>query len=770
MMRKILFPLIFFLHSMLPWGGASAQDADPFVIGDIRVEGIERLDTGIVFRNLDLDIGEQFDPARSGEIIGKLFATGVFRDVVLFRDGDVLVVQVVENPTIAEIGFLGMNEFDEEQILESLAEIDVAASGVLRTDGVERAERLLLDAYVGRAYYAADIEATVTPLDRNRVRIDFEVSEGNVVKVDEVTIYGVEQEDVDEVLEQMTIRPSNWLSWYRKDDVYSGPAFEGDVGRIRDYYLARGYLRFDVLSSEVVLSRERDSIRIVVVVSEGDRYTLSGWDIVGDHEFLEGEEEELDLGLVEGEVFSARKVETAAQRIRRHLGDRSFARATVESTRTLDDEAKTARVEFSVDAGKSVIVRRINISGNNKTRDEVIRRELRQFEGALYSARKLEQSRRRLNRLGLFDRVDFAETEVAGADDQVDVDLDVVETSLGTGSVGFGIGFSREGGVSFSGSFDTKNLFGTGNDFGAEVTFSDTTDRLALNFDQPYVTEYGVSRHFGIARSEINSPDDITEYSLDGTDVDYGYGIPVAEETVLFVSAHYETDEVLNTNLVSRTDQEAQDFLMRHGNDFTSYLMSARLTRDTRDSSLAPTEGFRQSFSTKATLPVGDLRYYTARFLHSHYFPFDEDKDHVLGALGEVSYADSFGGYVYPFYNRYFLGGPSTLRGFESGSVGEKDEDGDALGGKFRIRGSLDYYLPFPLISEFDGVRTSIFTDAGAIFQDASDLEFGELRSSFGVSIRWISPLGPFKFIIATPIQSEDDDRTRSFDFTLGIL
>jgi len=307
-------------------------------------------------------------------------------------------------------------------------------------------------------------------------------------------------------------------------------------------------------------------------------------------------------------------------------------------------------------------------------------------------------------------------------------------------------------------------------DFGAEVTFSDTTDRLALNFDQPYVTEYGVSRHFGIARSEINSPDDITEYSLDGTDVDYGYGIPVAEETVLFVSAHYETDEVLNTNLVSRTDQEAQDFLMRHGNDFTSYLMSARLARDTRDSSLAPTEGFRQSFSTKATLPVGDLRYYTARFLHSHYFPFDEDKDHVLGALGEVSYADSFGGYVYPFYNRYFLGGPSTLRGFESGSVGEKDEDGDALGGKFRIRGSLDYYLPFPLISEFDGVRTSIFTDAGAIFQDASDLEFGELRSSFGVSIRWISPLGPFKFIIATPIQSEDDDRTRSFDFTLGIL
>ena len=763
----ILIAFVSFYLGLAP--ASLGQDSSSFVIEDIRVEGVERLDTGIIFRNLDLKIGDEFDSRQSGRVINSLFRTGVLQDVELRRDGNVLVIKVVENPTITEIGFSGMDELQEEQALQGLEELNVIKSGVLRSDGVERATRFLQDAYFERAFYAVDIQPTVTPLERNRVRIDFEIREGEPVKVGEVVLYGVEAEDPEEVLEQMTIQPTNWLSWYNRDDVYSNSVLLGDVERIRDYYLARGHLRFDVRSTEVELSRERDSMRIVIVVDEGSSYTLSGWELSGEHK-IDEETDGLDLGLVVGETYSAHKVERAAQEIRKHLGNQSFARAKVTPKRIYDDENNSAAVNFVIEPGKPVYVRRINISGNYKTRDEVIRRELRQFESSLYSAEKIEQSRRRLNRLGFFDSVDFEEVEVEESEDELDLELEVAESSIGTGSVGFGLGFSRSGGVSFTGSFETNNIFGTGNDFGAAVSFSDTSDRFSLDFDQPYITEYGVSRHIGISRSSLKSSDDITDFRLEGTDFDYGYGFPVGEETVLFANVHYETDRLLNSEFVSEDDEDAQRFLERHGEKSTSYLASASLTRDTRDSIIAPTDGYRQSFSARSTLPFGDLRYYTLRVLHEHYLSIDEDEEYTLGMLGEASYADALGSYEYPLYKRFFLGGPASLRGFDAGTVGPKDEEGDGLGGRVRIRGNIDFYVPFPLISEFEGVRTSFFTDVGALYTDPSDFNVDDFRMSAGITIRWLSPLGPFKFILAQPLRSKENDRTRLFDFTLGVF
>ncbi len=746
---------------------AQEQAFERFVIEDIRVEGLDRLDTGIVFRNLELSIGDEFDRRSAGAAIRRLFATGVFRDVQLRRDGNVLVVEIVENPTISEIGISGMDEFDPDDVLEQLEELDFSKSAILRPDTVERVVQFIKSAYTERAYFAVSIVPTVTPLDRNRVRVDLEILEGGIVRISAVDIYGVESEDVDDVLDQMELGSTNWLSWYKSDDVYSAAVFQGDIGRIQDYYLERGYLKFNVVSSEVILSRNQDSIRLVIVIEEGGTYSLSGWDYSGDPVVdSDGLNETLDL--VTGETYSAKKVEAAAEKIRKHLGNRSFAKAKVLVNRILDEESNQVKIDFNVSKGDSIYVRRINISGNQKTRDEVIRRELRQFEGDLYSTEKIDRSRRKLERLGFFDNVVFEEQDVPGDSSQVDLLLDVEESTQGTGSVGLGVGYSRSGGVSFSGSLRTENIFGTGNDFETEVSFSDTVDSFSIEFDQPYVTAEGVSRHIGLSRREVESDDDVSDYSLEGSGLDYGYGIPFDEETILFANIHYVSDSLVNVGQVSEVDTEAQEYLTKHGTKTTTYSASASLTRDTRDSTVSPSTGFRQNFTTRVTLPFGDLRYYSMRFLHDHYFPVGDK--YVAELLGELSYADSYGGYVYPFFRRYHLGGPASLRGYDAGTIGRKDEDGDSLGGRLRMRGSAEFYFPFPVLSEFDGVRTSFFTDIGGLYSDPSDFDLGELRASAGLTIRWLSPLGPFRFILAQPLRSKDGDKTRSFDFTIGVF
>lgn len=772
---------------------ARAQAFEPFEIEDMRVEGLERLETGAVFRNIELEIGSRLDAQASGEVIRKLFATGVFRDVQLRREGNVLVIVVVENPTISEVGILGMSEFDEEEVLAELAEVDIAESVVLRRDAVDRAVTLLRNRYIERAFFGVNIIPTVTPLERNRVRIDLEVEEGEIAKIKSVEIFGVEKEDPDDVLDEMTLAASNWLSWYNRDDVFSSAVFQGDIERIRDYYLERGYLRFEVVSPEVQVTRERDAIRISVMVSEGEQYRLGKWDYSGD---LVIDRERFDevVELVEGEIHSAAKVEATADAIKRLLGNASYARADVAVDQDIDDEGRTVSVDFVIDSGPPIYVRRIDISGNVKTRDEVIRRELRQFEGALYSAEQIVRSQKRLRRLGFFDSVEFEERPVEGTDDQVDLALKVDETSRGTGSISFGVGYSDSSGVIFSGSLRTDNVFGTGNDFEIEAERSDTVERFSFNLDQPFVTEDGISRHIGLALSRIENDDEVTNYQIEGSDFDYGYGIPVGEESVLYANVHIDQEKVVNAKQIidqeydicpdgsrstgqcdgmeraTHDDPEALAFLRRYGDDTISFLGSATLSRDSRDSVLAPTSGYRQSYTARATFPFGDLRYYSLRFLHSHFFRLDREGDYTLGMLGEIGYADAYGGHIHPFYRRYFLGGPSTLRGFDSGSIGPKDDDGDALGGKLRTRGGLDFYFPMPVLGEFDGVRTSFFLDAGGVFPEASDFDLGEFSAAGGFTIRWLSPVGPFKFVLAWPIKSQEGDETRSFDFTLGIF
>lgn len=767
--RGLLRALVFALVSAGLAVPAAAQGFEPFVIEDMRVEGLDRLDTGAVFRNIELEIGGEFDARASREVIRRLFATGVFRDVQLRRDGGVLVIVVVENPTISEVGILGLSEFDEEEVLAELKEVDVAESVVLRRDAVDRAVTLLRNKYIERAFFGVDIVPTVTPLERNRVRIDLEVDEGAIAKVESVEIFGAEKEDPDDVLDAMTLSGTNWLSWYNRDDVFSSAVFQGDIERIRDHYLARGYLRFEVLSPEVHIARGGDAIRISVTIEEGEQYRLSGWGYSGD-EALDRETLDGAVDLVEGETHSAAKVEVAADEIKKLLGNAGYARAEVAVGQEIDDEERTVAVDFAIDSGPPIYVRRIDITGNTKTRDEVIRRELRQFEGELYSAEKLRLSQQRLRRLGFFDNVEFEEREVEGEDGQVDLGLAVDETSRGTGTIGFAVGYSQSGGIQFSGSIRTDNVFGTGNDFEIEAERSETVERFAFNLDQPFVTEDGVSRHIGVATSKIESDEDVTNYQIEGADLDYGYGIPVGEESVFYANVHVDQEKVVNAGQISERDLEAQEFLERYGDETVSFLGSATLSRDSRDSILVPTSGYRQSYTARVTFPFGDLRYYSLRFLHSHFFRFDREGDYTLGLLGEVGYADSLGGHVYPFYRRYYLGGPSTLRGFNSGTVGPKDEDGDALGGKLRTRGALDFYFPLPLISEFDGVRTSFFLDAGAVFPEAGDFDAGDFSAAAGITIRWLSPVGPFKFVLAHPIRSQPGDETRSFDFTLGIF
>jgi outer membrane protein insertion porin family len=742
--------------------------AEPFVVKDIRVEGIQRTEAGTVFSYLPVKVGEEMTDEKTAAAIKALYATGFFKDVrVEARDG-VVIVTVEERPSIAKITLTGIKEFSEDDLKKGLKETGLAEGRVLDRSLLDKAEQELQRQYFNRGKYAVEIKSTLTPLERNRVAVQFDVVEGNSAKIQQINIVGNQAFKEKELLKQFTSTTPGWLTWYTKNDQYSKTRLAGDIEALRSFYLNRGYLEFNVDSTQVSISPDKQGIYITVNVTEGPQYRVSDVKLAGQMLVPEAELTKL-IAIKPGEIFARDRLTETTKAIGDRLGNDGYAFANVNAVPDLDKDKRTVAFTLFIDPGRRVYVNRVNVSGNTKTRDEVVRREVRQMEGAYYDAEKINLSRDRLNRLGYFNEVNIETPAVQGTTDQVDVNVGVTEKS--TGSIMLGAGFSSSEGIVLSGSVSQNNVFGTGNRVSAQINSGSVNTVYALSYTNPYYTVDGVSLGYDLYRRDVDatSLSNVGSYKTSTYGAGVRFGLPVNERDFLSFGLTYE-----QTSLTTYSDSPIQytRFVNEFGKDNDTVRLDTSWSRDTRNSYLFPTKGLMQRVAAEVGTPGGSLQYYKLSLQHQQYFPLS--KSFILMLNGEVGVGDGLSGKPLPFFKNFYAGGNSSVRGFKTGTLGPKDANGDALGGDKRVVGNAEVFFPLPGLKDDQSLRMSAFVDAGATFgpDDKDNLyktfAFGDLRYSAGIAVLWVSPLGPLKFSLAQPLSKKTGDKSEMFQFTLG--
>lgn len=741
---------------------------EPFVVKDIRVEGIQRTEAGTVFSYLPVKVGEVMTDEKTAAAIKALYATGFFKDVRLEARDGVVIVTVEERPSIAKITLSGIKEFSEDDLKKGLKETGLAEGRVLDRALLDKAEQELRRQYFNRGKYAVEIKSTLTPLERNRVAVQFDVVEGDSARIQQINIVGNQAFKEKELLNQFTSTTPGWLTWYTKNDQYSKSRLAGDIEALRSYYLNRGYVEFNVDSTQVSISPDKQGIYITVNITEGPQYKVSEVKLAGQMLVPEAELQKL-VSLKPGEVFVRDRLTESTKKISDRLGNDGYAFANVNAVPELDKEKATVAFTLFIDPGRRVYVNRVNVAGNAKTRDEVVRREIRQMEGAYYDAEKINRSRDRLNRLGYFNEVNIETPAVTGTTDQVDLDVSVTEKS--TGNIMLGAGFSSSEGLVLSGSVSQSNVFGTGNRLSAQINSGSVNTVYSLSYTNPYYTIDGVSLGYDVYRRDVDasSLDNVGAYKTSTYGAGMRFGLPVNERDFISLGLTYEQTSITTT---STSPTNITNYVSTFGNDTDTLRLDSSWARDTRNSFLFPTKGMLQRVSAEVGTPLGSLQYYKLSFQHQQYFPLG--KDFTLMLNGEVGMGDGLSGKPLPFFKNFYAGGTSSVRGFANGTLGPKDALGDALGGDKRLVGNAELFFPLPGLKDDQSLRMSAFIDAGATFGPYDDqglyekLAFGDLRYSAGVAILWVSPLGPLKFSLAQPLVKKDGDKTEVFQFTLG--
>jgi len=736
---------------------------EPFVVKDIRVEGIQRTEAGTVFSYLPVKVGEVMTDEKTAAAIKALYATGFFKDVRLEARDGVVIVTVEERPSIAKITLKGIKEFSDEDLKEGLKQTGLAEGRVLDRALLDKAEQELQRQYFNRGKYAVEIKSTLTPLERNRVAVQFDVVEGDSAKIQQINIVGNKAFKEKELLKQFTSTTPGWLTWYTKNDQYSKARLGGDIEALRSFYLNRGYLEFNVDSTQVSISPDKQGIYVTVNVTEGPQYRVSDVKLAGQMLVPEAELQKL-VTIKPGEVFVRDRLTETTKKIGDRLGNDGYAFANVNAVPELDRDKSTVAFTLFVDPGRRVYVNRVNVAGNTKTRDEVVRREIRQMEGAYYDAEKINRSRDRLNRLGYFNEVNIETPGVAGTTDQVDVNVSVSEKS--TGNVMLGAGFSSSEGLVLSGSVSQSNVFGTGNRLSAQINSGSVNTVYALSYTNPYYTIDGISLGYDLYRRDVDSGElDNTGYFENST---YGagvrFGFPINERDSISLGMSYEKN---NVKVDGTSPQQWQDFVTEFGEDNDTLRLDGSWARDTRDNFLFTTQGMLQRVSAEVGTPIGSLQYYKLSLQHQQYFSLG--KSFTLMLNGELGFGDGLSGKPLPFFKNFYAGGTSSVRGFQSGTLGPRDPlTGDALGGNKRIVGNAELFFPLPGLKDDQSLRMSAFIDAGAAYGSSEEFAVEGLRYSAGIAVLWVSPLGPLKFSLAQPIVKKDGDETEVFQFTLG--
>ena len=741
---------------------ATAHAFEPFLVEDIRVEGLQRISAGTVFNYLPVKIGQTIDTKDSIEAVKALFKTGFFNDVYLERDGDVLVVYVEERAAISSIEIEGNKDLDTDELLEGLKQIGLAEGRVFDRSLLEKVEQELRRQYFSRGKYAVRINTTVTPLDRNRVGILIDISEGRVARIKQINIIGNHTFSDKELLKEFSLTTPNIFSAFTKSDQYSKQALSADLEILRTWYLDRGYLKFHINSTQVSITPDKQDIYVTINITEGKQYRIREVTLSGD---LVVPAEELFplIRINPGDVFSRKKVTEAVDEISSLLGNQGYAFANVNTSPELDDENYEVGLGFFVDPGDRVYVRRINLAGNIGTRDEVLRREMRQLEGGWYSAEQVERSRTRLDRLGYFENVNVETPPVPGTTDQLDVDYSVTERS--SGSITAGLGYSQTSGVLFNASIAQENFLGTGKRVSFAFDNSQINTLYRFSYVNPYWTIDGVSRGFGAFYRKTDAAEaNLSNYTTNTRGADINFGIPVNEYDSVRFSVGYQGMDLHET---SSSPLEVTDFINQHGNSFDDLVLTGSWSHDSRNKILFTDTGGLQTFSVETTTPGSGLQYYKLNYIQQRFIPLTREL--TLGLKGNLGYGDGFGDYdALPFFENYFAGGVRSVRGFEDNTLGPRDSDGDPIGGSFLVVFNAEVIFPVPFVESSSGIRLSTFFDVGNVFGDYNTFDTGGLRYSVGLAGLWLSPMGPISVSLGFPLNAEKGDNVQNFQFTIG--
>jgi outer membrane protein insertion porin family len=739
---------------------ANAWAVDPFTVRDIRVEGLQRVEPGTVFASLPFRIGDQYNDEKGSAAIRALFALGLFKDVRLEVNGDVLVVIVEERPTVADVDFAGTKEFDKDTLKKALREIGLTEGRPYDQALADRAEQELKRQYINKSLYGAEVVTTVTPIERNRVNLTFTVTEGEPAKIKEIHVVGNKAFSESTLKGLFDLDTGGFLSWYTKSDRYSRAKLNADLEALRSYYLNRGYLEFRIDSTQVAISPNRQDISITVNVTEGERYVVSSVKLEGNYLGKEDEFKSL-VTIRPGEPYNAEKVAETTKAFTDYFGNFGYAFANVEARPDVDRANNRVAFVLQAEPSRRAYVRRINISGNNRTRDEVIRREFRQFESSWYDADKIKLSRDRIDRLGFFKEVNIETSDVPGAPDQVDLNITVSEKP--TGSLQVGAGFSTAEKLALSFSIKQENAFGTGNYLGVEVNTSKFNRAIVFNSVNPYFTPDGISRTIDVYhRSSRPYQDQGGNYELVTSGVGLRFGIPFSElDTVYFGGALERTDIRPGTSIPAAY----LDYAERFGFTSNTAPLSLGWSRDDRDSAIAPTKGRFQRLAGELGL-VGDARYTRTNYQLQQYIPLN--KQFTLAFNGEAGWGKGLSGRPFPVFKNFYSGGLGSVRGFEQGTLGPKDVTGATIGGARKLSLNVEFLTPFPGAGNDRTLRMFGFVDAGNVFGENERIRANQLRASAGVGISWISPIGPLRIAIAQPVRKFAGDRIQRLQFQIG--
>ena len=752
---------------LLPiYGGAGF--AAEFTIDDIRVEGLRRISAGTVFNALPVAVGDRIDDARTGPIIRALFATDFFRDVSVDREGAVLVITVDERPSIAELNIEGNDDIPTEDLEKGLAEIGLAVGRVFVPSALDAVSQELERQYYSHGKYGVELTTDVVPLPRNRVNVNINIVEGRVARIRDINIVGNQVFDDAALLAQFELTTPNLISFVTNDDRYSKEKLSGDLENLHSFYLDRGYLDFNIVSTQVAITPNKDEMYITVNITEGNQYLVEAVQLSGD--LIVDPQELVDLVTVRpGDVFSRNQLTQTSDLLSERLGVEGYAFANVNPIPDVDEENSLVSLTFFVDPGKRAYVRRINFSGNSKTQDEVLRREMRQMEGAWFSNEAVERSRVRLERLGFFEEVNVETPAVAGSSDQLDVNFGVTERSSGSISAGFG--FGQDSGFLLNGSVVQENFLGTGKRLAVTLANNDFSDVYSISQTDPYWTKDGVSQTISLfARSTDAAEENLSEYDTDTIGLNVGFGIPINEFDSIGISFGLEQIDI-GTNIF--TPVEIASFVTKNGDSFNQVKASVSWSHDTRNRAIFADQGGMQSIRAEVATPLGDQEFFKLFYKRQQYWPISKKLTFMLN--GTAGYGDGYGGTdELPFYENFFAGGFTSVRGFKANTLGPRTTsqifiDDDPFGGSKMLVGQGELFFPVPFLRDPPkSMRLSAFFDAGNVFGPNEDFDLGDLRYSAGIAAVWISPFGALSVSFSSPFNDDEDDETESFQFNLG--
>ncbi|QDD12189.1 outer membrane protein assembly factor BamA [Candidatus Methylopumilus rimovensis] len=755
---------------------------EPFVIKDIKIEGLQRTEPGTVFNYLPVQVGDTMTEDKSSEAIKSLYRTGFFKDVRIEADQNILLITVQERPSIADIQFSGNKMFQTDKLKESLKSVGLVEGQIYDKTKLEFMEQEIKKQYLSLGKYTASVKTTTSPLERNRVAIRFDIEEGIISRIKEINIVGNQVYQKLDLVSQFQLQTTNWLSWWYKDDQYSKQKLTADLETLKSFYMNRGYLEFSIDSTQVSITPDKEDVFITINISEGSKYKVSDVKLAGD--LLQVPENELQklIRIKKDDIFNREKVTETTKAMNNRLGNDGFAFSNVNAIPDINKDEHTASFTFFVDPGRKVYVRRIDIEGNTRTRDEVIRREFRQVESGWYAADKIERSKERLRRTQFFSDTNIETPAVPGTTDQVDLKVKVTERN--TGSIMFGAGLSNQEGVIGSFNVTQANFLGTGDRVSAQVNTGRINRTYALSMTQPFFTPEGVALTYDVYRRDMNaSRITFATYDTSSFGAGFRFSVPFTERNAFSYGLTLDNTEVQNLSDIApqrfiKYCKSVTGDLNATGCSMNSLTASVGWTEDSRDDILFPKKGGLRRVNAEVSTPGLDIQMYKLTFQESVYKEITNDLTFMIN--GQAGYANSYGGKEFPFFKNFYVGGVNSLRGYRISAVGPVCPAGDEtcgsvnqgrdmfLGGTKQLVGSAELFMPIPFLKNNNQFRLSAFIDAGNVYEESEPIKLSSLRYSAGLGVMWISPFGPLKLVIAQPFNDKPTDRTEVFQFQMG--